>query len=268
MAMDEQIAGAGVMKWIGVLPVALTTAGLLLYGSLTIAIIHFYEELNTSPSDVGLGYLNTIAKSTGFVVLFALVILPPLALALYFRPYWYLFTRMFDVGIQEMTDTMSQRAVDKYMSERMVSDGEQRSSLSQEEMERILQRSMQRIVPDLARQTFQQLFARGILITGLALVVLFTVAVIVLSSLAGARAHSVQTGHEVSPVRLFGPGLTILPVQADRAVVSWNKTDGMSPSIPKTLLYLGSSNGTSIFYDPEHKSALRLPSASITTAVQ
>jgi hypothetical protein len=83
--MAEEDAGIGALRWVGLLPIALTVAGLLLYGSLTIATSHFYEQLNTSADDVGLGYVNTLTKSAGFVLILVVIILPPILWAAVLR---------------------------------------------------------------------------------------------------------------------------------------------------------------------------------------
>jgi hypothetical protein len=136
-----------------------------------------------------------------------------------------------------------------------------------EEAEKLV-RAVQKISATLFRSTLREETTQLALRIGVALIAVFAVAVLVLSILAGARSHSVKTGHAVGPVRIVGLGLVILPIQAAQADVAWTRTDTTSPPIPRDLFYLGSSGGISVFYNPVDRSALRLPDSSIAVRVK
>jgi ABC-type multidrug transport system fused ATPase/permease subunit len=53
----------------------LTAVGVTLYGLLNIGYTAFYQQFGVSPYDVGLGYTNTLARSTGLVLILLLAIL-------------------------------------------------------------------------------------------------------------------------------------------------------------------------------------------------
>ncbi len=59
---------------LGHLPAVLIASGLLLYGYLSICYYRFYGTLGVDPNDVGLSYLGTLARSSGFVVAYLLAV--------------------------------------------------------------------------------------------------------------------------------------------------------------------------------------------------
>jgi hypothetical protein len=207
-----------------------------------VANTHYYQELGTSPDEVGLNYPNTIARSLGFIVIIVFATILAIAGA-------------------------------GFVAKRRTGDQPDKAALEEaiRQEETTLARQLSRIERDYItgvtlRQRRQDLRRTYISAALAVLLSLFIVVVFVLTAVAGARARLVQAGHVVDPVRLVG--LVILPVQADRAEVAWIKTDGTSPQLPADLLYLGSSGGTSVFYDPMKQSLLRLPSSSIVTVVK
>jgi hypothetical protein len=54
----------------GHLPVILLTAGLFMYAYLSICYDRFYARLGVDPNDVGLSYTGTLARSSGFVIVY------------------------------------------------------------------------------------------------------------------------------------------------------------------------------------------------------
>jgi hypothetical protein len=72
---DEQAAtveqasrGAPWREALGHAPAVLLFGGVLMYGFLSICYDRFYRNLGVDPSDVGLSYTGTLARSSGFVV--------------------------------------------------------------------------------------------------------------------------------------------------------------------------------------------------------
>jgi hypothetical protein len=59
--------------WVKSLPVALSIAGLVLYGVITIADERFYGALGITGGDVGLSYTNTLVRASGLVIFFGAV---------------------------------------------------------------------------------------------------------------------------------------------------------------------------------------------------
>src|SRR5580658_2252586 len=85
--------GGGKFDWKS-LPVALSVAGIVLYGVITIADERFYEALGITGGDVGLDYASTLVRASGSVIIFGVLIaiilfllfFPRLAYAVRFAP--------------------------------------------------------------------------------------------------------------------------------------------------------------------------------------
>lgn len=232
----------GGIGWVDILPIALPVSGLLLYGALAMANTYFYEELGTSPDEVGLNYANTIARSLGFIVVIVIATALAIAGAIFFAS-------------RRSSNQTAAAAVQDALTLEANTAGRQLGRLESEYIADKVRREH--------RRDRRRVYTSAALA---ALLFLFIVVVFVLTAIAGARAKSVKSGDAVNPVRLVG--LVILPVQADRAEVVWIRTDGKSPQLPAGLLYLGNSSGTSILYDPMKQSLLRLPSSSIMIVVK
>jgi hypothetical protein len=65
----------GGFNWIAAAPVALSVAGIVIYGVVTIADERFYEALGISSADVGLNYANTLVRANGLVLISVLYLL-------------------------------------------------------------------------------------------------------------------------------------------------------------------------------------------------
>jgi hypothetical protein len=237
VAPEHPTTTNGGISWVDILPIALPVSGLLLYGALAMGNTYFYEELGTSPEEVGLNYATTIARSLGLVVVIAFATALAIAGAVFFarsRPSSQTDEEAFRAAV-----TLEEATVKRQL-------GRNESDYIRDKVLRERRRDRRRVYISAALAT---------------LFLLFIVVVFALTTIAGTRAKSVKSGNAVSPVQLGG--LVILPVQADRAEVTWVRADGSSPQLPARLLYLGNSGGTSVFYDPMKQSLLRLPSSSI-----
>jgi len=108
----------GGFDWIAAAPVALSVAGIVLYGVVTIADERFYEALGISSADVGLNYANTLVRANGLVLISVLYLL-------YLGPYFLLFqfawSRAFrsNVPQEHMTEEDHRRAATRRKSLRL-----------------------------------------------------------------------------------------------------------------------------------------------------
>jgi hypothetical protein len=93
-----------------------------------------------------------------------------------------------------------------------------------------------------------------------------------LPALAWWQGGLAQRGQTVRNVYFIGiPYLPILAVQAVPAEVTWKDKESDKPlslSDRKCLMYLGQSNGTTVFYDVRTHDSLRLPSGDITVTLR
>jgi hypothetical protein len=79
---EREHQGAADLQWLtlpwrdalGHLPAVLIASGLLLYGYLSICYYRFYGSLGVDPNDVGLSYTGTLARSSGFVAAYLLIV--------------------------------------------------------------------------------------------------------------------------------------------------------------------------------------------------
>jgi hypothetical protein len=77
---DDEVNASGQARWglpwrdvLGNLPAALLLGGLFMYAYLSICYDRFYGRLGVDPNDVGLSYAGTLARSSGFVIVYFLV---------------------------------------------------------------------------------------------------------------------------------------------------------------------------------------------------
>jgi hypothetical protein len=52
----------------------ITLGGIAVYGALNSAYDRFYGALGVDPSDIGLGYAQTLSRSVGFIVVFVFLV--------------------------------------------------------------------------------------------------------------------------------------------------------------------------------------------------
>jgi hypothetical protein len=77
---DEQHAtdrSGGMPPWkdtVGHLPAILAAGAVVLYAYLSLCYDSFYRSLAVEPSDVGLSYTGTLARSSGFVIVYAFMV--------------------------------------------------------------------------------------------------------------------------------------------------------------------------------------------------
>jgi hypothetical protein len=89
---DDQRPGTGDqgsrgLPWrdtLGLAPAVLLVGGLLLYAFLSICYARFYGGLGVDPNDVGFSYAGTLARSSGFVATYLILVL--IGLLVFLRP--------------------------------------------------------------------------------------------------------------------------------------------------------------------------------------
>jgi hypothetical protein len=225
--------------WVKSMPVALSIAGLVLYGVITVADERFYGALGITSGDIGLSYTNTLVRASGLVIIFGVVVA---ALGLV-------------VAAPRVTPTLS-------LSDLFQGATEQEPERFRVRLlaTRLKLREMQSYRNAQRRRTY---FLSGAFVVLLLLIVLPT-----LYHIAAQRADLVRSGHSVGPVRLLG--LTILPISADPATVQWvslpDDRDDL-PALPQHLLFLGQAGGMTPLYNPAKGQVLWLPSNSISVRV-
>src|SRR5215216_360225 len=70
---DDQGRGPGLPPWrdaFGHAPTVLAVGAVVLYAFLSLCYELFYRSLAVDPSDVGLSYAGTLARSSGFVIVY------------------------------------------------------------------------------------------------------------------------------------------------------------------------------------------------------
>jgi hypothetical protein len=225
--------GSSGFDWVKALPVALSFAGIVLYGVITIADERFYEALGVTGGDVGLSYANTLVRASGLVIMFG--VLAALILFLLVFP-----RASLEVSPQEML--LRAREGPEFREELVAV--------------RLKARARKKFQKAVRRRTY---FLMGVLTF-----VLLAAILPVLYLNAANRASLVSQGHSVGPVRLLG--LTILPISAYPASVQWVSPNG-APALPHNLLFLGQAGGSTPLYDPALKQVIWLPSDLITVSV-
>jgi hypothetical protein len=77
---DDEVSASGQARrglpWrdaLGHLPAILLTAGLFMYAYLSVCYDRFYGRLGVDPNDVGLSYTGTLARSSGFVIVYVVL---------------------------------------------------------------------------------------------------------------------------------------------------------------------------------------------------
>ena len=88
MAQPAEPARGQEGLWLRILPLlpgVITVLGVVLYGALLGSYRRFYGAFNVDPEDVGLGYVTTLTRSMGFIVLLALAVAIALIQVLTFR---------------------------------------------------------------------------------------------------------------------------------------------------------------------------------------
>jgi len=229
---DERSGG---FDWIKALPVALSVAGIVLYGVITIADERFYEALGITSGDVGLSYANTLVRASGLVIMFGVLV--ALILLLLF------------VGRGSAEVSYDPREIMRRAGE----ESRFRETLLATRLKVKERKKFQRAV---RRRTY---FLMGVLV-----LVLLAAVLPVLYINAAHRANLVSQGRSVGPVRFLG--LTILPISAYAANVQWVSPNG-APVLPHNLLFLGQGGGSTPLYDPALKQVLWLPSDLISISV-
>jgi len=228
---EEEKRGSG-FAWVSSMPVALSIAGLVLYGVIAIADERFYGALGITAGDVGLSYTNTLVRASGLVVIFGVI-----------------------VAILGLVVTLPQRRAMLDPSALFSSASEQDPELFRQRVlaTRLAINKMESYRIAARRRTYR---FSGAFVVLLLLIVLPTLYII-----AAQRADLVRMGHSVGPVRFLG--LTILPISADSATVQWLSPKG-APALPPHLMFLGQANGMTPLFNPAQHQVLWLPSNSIS----
>lgn len=92
------MAGSGLRAWVkDNVAVALTVGGLVLYVLLRLPYAVYYGRLGVDPEDVGLGYVETLARSTLAIALIVLVIALGAALGVFVFGVIVVYARLFAV---------------------------------------------------------------------------------------------------------------------------------------------------------------------------
>ena len=233
-------------NWLSLGPAVIPAAGVLLYGALNIAYSLFYGRLGVSPEDVGLGYASTLSRSTGFVLVVVLG---------------------FVFGVSPILWQRSlrrQRMLAKEEAYRYV------PGLGDREYE-----EMRRQELDMMRRQqqawFDQLHNRRVAMVVIATITVFLIVPTMVAPVFSAgRANDVRAGIATTPVSVLG--LTILDVHANPATIRATGKRGETAAIDELqsekLLYLGQSNGISVFFSSSAKHAVYIPSSSIVLRIE
>jgi hypothetical protein len=243
--------------WLTFGPAVLTGAGVLIYGVLNISYSLFYDRLGVSPEDVGLTYVTTLSRSTGFVALIAGVlafgVLPLVVRNRALRRY----KGLIEAESKEHEAYLRRHQVDapKTLREEDI----------RAEVEQFRQRQYSELLPMLRRRS--SLAANVVGGIAVALILLLTLSI---PLFAIPRASQARSGREVSPIQVLG--LTVLSVAANKATIQATGKPGETTAIDalrsRTLLYLGQAGGTLVFFDGVSKEAVLVPSSTAVVTVK
>ena len=238
--------------WLTYGPAVLTGVGVLIYGILNISYSLFYDRLGVRPEDVGLTYVTTLSRSTGFIALAAGVLAFGVFPLLIRRRLIRGYDRWAEQDIRHLESSMR----DKGMDELEIRD---RLAVRREFMDSERQ--------DVLKQGKIGL-ATTISVAVVAVLVLFLTLSIPWFALP--RASEARSGNEVSPIRILG--LNILAVSAHKATIQATGKPGETDTIDalrlRPLLYLGQAGGTLVFFDGESKEAVFVPASSAVVRVE
>jgi hypothetical protein len=205
----------------------LALTGLLVYALLMITYSAFYGSLGVDPRDIGLGYASVLATSPGLVVWYGALAVPAFFVVITARKWPGYPTR-------KLVYLPISRGKDDFAPQHL---------------------QLEPRVRRLFRAAWVFIFIGCVLLAA----TLFQFPLEM-----GSHANAVRQGKPVKPIT-FGP-LVLLPVQAQP--VNVEPIDGRpSPSTSRlskrSLLYLGQSNGTVVFYDYEAQQAVYAPLSTV-----
>lgn len=231
----EDGSRSGGFDWVKSMPVALSIAGLVLYGVITIADERFYGALGITGGDVGLSYANTLVRASGLVIFFGAIV--AILVMVTIRPKRRL-----------TLDSSALLRAAHAEDPKMVRLGFLETRLKIREME---------FYQNAARR-------RTYILSGAFILLLLLAVLPTLYLIAAQRADLVRDGHSVGPVRFLG--LTVLPISADSATVQWLSLKD-APALPPYLMFLGQANGMTPLFNPAQHQVLWVPSNSISVRV-
>jgi hypothetical protein len=236
---------------LGYIPAVLLVGGLLLYGYLSICYDRFYRNLGVDPSDVGLTYAGTLARSSGFVIVCLVFLLTPLQLIAaqtlnaWRDPTAKTARQFMTVGLQSLVEWSDNHIAGKVLAAQGIHHGTAYHLVRRDSVVLIAMVTM--LLP--ARLPWQS---------------------------AGVAAERVRNGDPVNSVRFpleFPPGrfqsllpgpswkigvrLPILAIRANRASVQPAGKPEDFPALQQLqghiLMYLGQSEGTVVLFDVNTK---------------
>lgn len=261
-------AGPAFLSWISSASAILAILGVILYGLQNIGYSAFYEEFGISPDDVGLGYINTLARSTGLVVVLILAVL--LAIVSYepariarkrseqlARLGWLKEIEALQTWLRLSSKEVARKRLrEEVRPEQIQNEKEQYHALAhllsaevaeiagepstrpKDDDLRALYKSdrfsdfafeLEFAKMDQVRQRLFQKSGRGRFAAALITIVLIVVLVAPVRALCISKAHSVQDGKPVAPINLLG--LSLLNINADPAVVTPTGEVGKSAGV-------------------------------------
>jgi hypothetical protein len=263
------------LKWLAASQVLLVASGLVLYASLTIAYRRFYERLDISPDDVGLGYANTLARSSGLMIILVFILIlvvTPTAII------WLERKRQKRSPSRNETEQDSKGSVDRGRDAEDNGAGTSSPASVPSESPKFgwinrtlklvavmvtLAVSLSSFLQSVSFLTDRKPPTRSTGSTG------STRSSPVCNSVQ-CRAEQVKRGETVSPLRLSF--LTLLDIRATPARVSWVGQapaidQGLDPTKEKCALFLGGTNDAVILYSPNQHATIRVPTSSVVVTI-
>lgn len=221
-------------EWVAKNPVkSATLVGGMFYALLWLGYNAFYGKFGVSVGEVGLGYVEILIQAWAyFVVIVVMVFVNIWALVLLFLAILFLLN-----GVASLVTTVLELFGPRLESKL-----------------------------DCLRSKLKSLTVPRLSLTGvLALSVVVTTALIVVIGFVDGRrfATAIRSGNPVSTPLIWNIVPSPYRFPGEKVHVEWI---GQSPSPIKggeSLMYLGSGEATSIFYDYRHKKTLRIPSGAI-----
>jgi hypothetical protein len=248
----------------------LAASGLVMYGILTLAYSRFYSSLSVTPSEIGLGYANTLANSVGAILgLIATILVIALAISIFI---------VLVLSVRNIVRYIrAARAVRAKMDSPPRSMHDETGAIDVMSISSLFARlARESIVDGVLGVTFL-LARRTVRFTLWAAVILAVLlAAYALPLIASNRAEAVMVGQPISAPRLPVLAIGVLPIHADPATVQpVGEKDAVSvlaelgarPQSSSPLLYLGQSGGIAVLYDSELKKATYVPLSLVVLKV-
>jgi hypothetical protein len=251
----------------------LAASGVVIYSILTLANGRFYAALGVSPNDVGLGYANTLAGCVGTVLMLVLVL--ALVACLFFAVTFAILIvpNVVRAGLRTRREINRPALSNALSDESDALDPRARVGTLVVGCVRIGTLTSLRQI----RFPFEEVRKTTVKVTvwGVVIVAVLLIA-IALPSVASGRARAAGNGRPVSPPRLPGASIAVLPLHADPAEVQavGDKTKAPAlvelstrPASWSPLLFLGQAGGIAVLYDSELKRSVYVPMAAILLTV-